>query len=221
MAVLLKEALSPNLVQTLEGSPAFVHGGPFANIAHGCNSVMATRLALKLADVTVTESGFGADLGAEKFLDIKCRVGRAEAVLRGGGGDSARAEDAWRRGTVQSRSRGCRGGAPRGRQPGATCGEPCAIRPAGGGRREPLQLGHGSRVRRDPRRYGAVGRRGDPVHTLGDGGAGADDAGTRGAAEDRAAARRRPAPLYPDGMKLDREDPHNRAARSTAPPTFR
>ena len=73
MAVLLKEALSPNLVQTLEGSPAFVHGGPFANIAHGCNSVMATRLALKLADVTVTESGFGADLGAEKFLDIKCR----------------------------------------------------------------------------------------------------------------------------------------------------
>ena len=73
MAVLLKDALAPNLVQTLEGSPAFVHGGPFANIAHGCNSVMATRLALKLADVTVTEAGFGADLGAEKFLDIKCR----------------------------------------------------------------------------------------------------------------------------------------------------
>src|SRR6478672_1205412 len=73
MAVLLKDALAPNLVQTLEGSPAFVHGGPFANIAHGCNSVMATRTALKLADVTVTESGFGADLGAEKFLDIKCR----------------------------------------------------------------------------------------------------------------------------------------------------
>ena len=74
MAVLLKEALAPNLVQTLEGSPAFVHGGPFANIAHGCNSVMATRLALKLADVTVTEAGFGADLGAEKFFDIKCRA---------------------------------------------------------------------------------------------------------------------------------------------------
>src|SRR4051794_40548572 len=73
MAVLLKEALAPNLVQTLEGSPAFVHGGPFANIAHGCNSVMATRLALKLADVVVTEAGFGADLGAEKFVDIKCR----------------------------------------------------------------------------------------------------------------------------------------------------
>jgi formate--tetrahydrofolate ligase len=73
MAVLLKDAIAPNLVQTLEATPAFVHGGPFANIAHGCNSVMATRLGLKLADVVVTEAGFGADLGAEKFLDIKCR----------------------------------------------------------------------------------------------------------------------------------------------------
>jgi formate--tetrahydrofolate ligase len=73
MAVLLKDALAPNLVQTLEGNPAFVHGGPFANIAHGCNSVMATRLGLKMADVVVTEAGFGADLGAEKFIDIKCR----------------------------------------------------------------------------------------------------------------------------------------------------
>jgi formate--tetrahydrofolate ligase len=73
MSVLLKDALAPNLVQTLEGTPAFVHGGPFANIAHGCNSVMATRLGLKLAEVVVTEAGFGADLGAEKFLDIKCR----------------------------------------------------------------------------------------------------------------------------------------------------
>jgi len=73
MAALLRDALQPNLVQSLEGSPALVHGGPFANIAHGCNSVMATRLALKLAEVAVTEVGFGADLGAEKFLDIKCR----------------------------------------------------------------------------------------------------------------------------------------------------
>ncbi len=73
MAVLLKDAIMPNLVQTLEGNPAFVHGGPFANIAHGCNSVMATRTALKLADYVVTEAGFGADLGAEKFFDIKCR----------------------------------------------------------------------------------------------------------------------------------------------------
>ena len=73
MAALLKDALKPNLVQTLEGTPAFVHGGPFANIAHGCNSVLATRMALKLGDYCVTEAGFGADLGAEKFLDIKCR----------------------------------------------------------------------------------------------------------------------------------------------------
>jgi formate--tetrahydrofolate ligase len=73
MTALLKDALAPNLVQTLEGTPAFVHGGPFANIAHGCNSVMATTTALKLADYVVTEAGFGADLGAEKFIDIKCR----------------------------------------------------------------------------------------------------------------------------------------------------
>jgi formate--tetrahydrofolate ligase len=73
MSVLLRDAIAPNLVQTLEGTPALVHGGPFANIAHGCNSVMATRLGLKLADVVVTEAGFGADLGGEKFLDIKCR----------------------------------------------------------------------------------------------------------------------------------------------------
>jgi len=74
MTALLKDALAPNLVQTLEGTPALVHGGPFANIAHGCNSVLATRLALKLGDYAVTEAGFGADLGAEKFLDIKCRM---------------------------------------------------------------------------------------------------------------------------------------------------
>ena len=74
MAALLKDALKPNLVQTLEGTPAFIHGGPFANIAHGCNSIMATRMALKCADYVVTEAGFAADLGAEKFLDIKCRM---------------------------------------------------------------------------------------------------------------------------------------------------
>ena len=74
MAALLKDALKPNLVQTLEGTPAFVHGGPFANIAHGCNSIIATRVAMKVADYAVTEAGFGADLGAEKFLDIKCRM---------------------------------------------------------------------------------------------------------------------------------------------------
>ncbi|MBQ1805863.1 MAG: formate--tetrahydrofolate ligase [Oscillospiraceae bacterium] len=74
MAALLKDAIKPNLVQTLEGTPAFIHGGPFANIAHGCNSLMATRMALKIGDYAVTEAGFGADLGAEKFVDIKCRM---------------------------------------------------------------------------------------------------------------------------------------------------
>ena len=74
MAALLKDAIKPNLIQTLEHNGALVHGGPFANIAHGCNSVRATKTALKLADVVVTEAGFGADLGAEKFLDIKCRM---------------------------------------------------------------------------------------------------------------------------------------------------
>ncbi|MDQ7092251.1 formate--tetrahydrofolate ligase [Desulfosporosinus sp. PR] len=83
VAALMKDALKPNLVQTLEHTPAFIHGGPFANIAHGCNSVMATRMALKLGDYVVTEAGFGADLGAEKFLDIKCRLSglRPDAVV--------------------------------------------------------------------------------------------------------------------------------------------
>src|SRR6476620_9189152 len=83
MTVLLKDALKPNLVQTLENNPAFIHGGPFANIAHGCNSVIATKTALKLADYVVTEAGFGADLGAEKFVDIKCRKSglRPDAVV--------------------------------------------------------------------------------------------------------------------------------------------
>ena len=98
MAALLKDALKPNLVQTLEGTPAFIHGGPFANIAHGCNSIIATKMALKLGDYAVTEAGFGADLGAEKFIDIKCRmaglapsatviVATVRALKHHGGGD--------------------------------------------------------------------------------------------------------------------------------------
>ncbi|MEJ2055541.1 MAG: formate--tetrahydrofolate ligase, partial [Calditrichaceae bacterium] len=84
MAVLLKNAINPNLVQSMEGTPVFVHGGPFANIAHGCNTLIATHMSLKLADFVITEAGFGADLGAEKFFDIKCRIGKlnpAAAVL--------------------------------------------------------------------------------------------------------------------------------------------
>jgi formate--tetrahydrofolate ligase len=75
MTLIMKDAIKPNLVQTLENTPAFVHGGPFANIAHGANSIMATQIGLKLADYMVTEAGFGADLGAEKFFDIVCRFG--------------------------------------------------------------------------------------------------------------------------------------------------
>src|SRR5207237_924476 len=94
MALLMKDAIKPNLVQTLEGTPALVHGGPFGNIAHGCNSVIATRLALKLGEVVVTEAGFASDLGAEKFIDIKCRT----AGLGGGrrGHDRPRADGARR-----------------------------------------------------------------------------------------------------------------------------
>ena len=80
MAVVLKDAIVPNLVQTLEGTPAFVHGGPFGNIAHGCNSIIATRMGLKLADYVITEAGFGSDLGAEKFFDIKCRIADLKPV---------------------------------------------------------------------------------------------------------------------------------------------
>ena len=97
MTVLLKDALMPNLVQTLENNPVFIHGGPFANIAHGCNSVLATKTALKLADYVVTEAGFGADLGAEKFFDIKCRKAGLTAGCGGGRRDGARAQDARRR----------------------------------------------------------------------------------------------------------------------------
>ena len=82
LTLLFKDAVKPNLVQTLEGTPVFIHGGPFANIAHGCNSVIATKFALKFADYVVTEAGFGADLGAEKFLDIKCRFAMPSSSSR-------------------------------------------------------------------------------------------------------------------------------------------
>ena len=104
----------PNLVQTLENNPAFIHGGPFGNIAHGCNSVMATKLALKLCDYVVTEAGFGADLGGEKFFDIKCRKAGLTPGTRGDRRDHPRAQDAWRRRPGRPRQ-----GEPRGRAQGA------------------------------------------------------------------------------------------------------
>ena len=103
MTVLLKDAILPNLVQTLENNPAFLHGGPFANIAHGCNSVIATKTALNMADYIVTEAGFGADLGAEKFIDIKCRLAGLEARCHRAGRHRARAQDERRRGQGRPR----------------------------------------------------------------------------------------------------------------------
>ena len=108
MTVLLKEAMQPNLVQTLENNPAFIHGGPFANIAHGCNSVVATQTALKLADYVVTEAGFGADLGAEKFFDIKCRKAGLSSGCRRDRRHHQGAEDEWRRRQGRPRRGKCR-----------------------------------------------------------------------------------------------------------------
>jgi formate--tetrahydrofolate ligase len=139
MAVLLKDAIQPNLVQTLEGNPAFVHGGPFANIAHGCNSVIATKAAMKLADYVVTEAGFGADLGAEKFFNIKCRkagldpaaaviVATVRALKMHGGVRKGRG------------SRGRESQALEGRpgQPRTPCAQCAGLRRAGGGGDQPL-----------------------------------------------------------------------------------
>jgi formate--tetrahydrofolate ligase len=120
MAALMKHAMQPNLVQTIEGVPALVHGGPFANIAHGCNTLVATKLARKLADYTVTEAGFAADLGAEKFFHIKCRIGGIAPAAGGAGGHPPRHRRA------------------RNRQRAAARAEPGAIRGAGGDLRQPL-----------------------------------------------------------------------------------
>ena len=149
MTVLLKDALKPNLVQTLENNPAFVHGGPFANIAHGCNSVIATKLALRLADYTVTEAGFGADLGAEKFFDIKCRKAgiRPNAVVI-----VATVRALKIHGGVDLKDLGhAQPGSPRQgrRQPQEAHREHPPLRPAGGGGHQLLHQRH---------------RRGDRVH---------------------------------------------------------
>ena len=151
MTVLLKDALKPNLVQTLENNPAFIHGGPFANIAHGCNSVIATKAALKLADYVVTEAGFGADLGAEKFIDIKCRksglrpslvvlVATIRALKYHGG---ARREGA-HEGESARAGEGC--GQPRAPHQQ----HPQPLRPAVRGRRQPFHVGHRRRDRAAP-----------------------------------------------------------------------
>jgi len=142
MAALLKDALAPNLAQTLEGTPAFIHGGPFANIAHGCNSVLATGTALGLADYVVTEAGFGADLGAEKFLDIKMPQSRPDALRRRHRRDAAGVENAWRGGAEGDRPGERRSGPGRNLEPGPACREYAQIRPAGRGRRQSFHRRH-------------------------------------------------------------------------------
>ena len=173
MTALLKDALKPNLVQTLEGTPALIHGGPFANIAHGCNSIMATKAALKLGDYAVTEAGFGADLGAEKFLDIKCRM--ADIHPDGAGPEAPRR---CRQGRPGHREPGSPGEGPA--QPPAPCGEHHqGLWPALRGGHQPLPPGH--RGRTGPHRgqvQGAGGQRG-PLRGVGQGGRGRPCPGRR------------------------------------------
>ena len=143
MAALLRDAVQPNLVQNLEGGPALIHGGPFGNIAHGCNTLIATRLALKLADLVVTEAGFGADLGAEKFLQHQVPGGRAASAAGGAGGHGARAQAARRRQPPRPQHRGPGGAAHGPAKSGGARGEHGQIRIAGGGGCEPLPQRHG------------------------------------------------------------------------------
>ena len=150
MTVLLKDALKPNLVQTLEGNPAFIHGGPFANIAHGCNSVLATKLSMRLSEYTVTEAGFGADLGAEKFIEHQVPQGGHQARRRGDRGHRPGPETARRRaaeGAFQAERRGPGQGR---RESQEAHREHPPLRPAGGRGHQPLLQRH---------------RRGDPVHS--------------------------------------------------------
>ncbi len=198
MAVLLAQAILPNLVQTLENNPAFVHGGPFANIAHGCNSVVATRTALRLADFVVTEAGFGADLGAEKFLDIKCRkaglhpdaaviVATVRALKMNGGVGAGRFGPGERRGGAQGlcQPRAAHRQHPLLRGAGRGCDQPLRRRQRGGGGGGQGLRG-GARHRGDP--LPALGRGLEGDHRAGD--AGGEDRRLRGGAVRRALSRR-------------------------------
>ena len=146
ITVLLKDALLPNLVQTTENTPAFIHGGPFANIAHGCNSVLATQMALTYGDYVITEAGFGADLGAEKFFNIKCRSGLVPETDRYRS-DSAKPEAA-RRSPRSTNQRAQQGGVDPGiRQPGQAYRKHEKLRPAGDRHLQPLRQRYGRRDR--------------------------------------------------------------------------
>ena len=180
----MKDAIKPNLVQTLEGTPAFVHGGPFGNIAHGCNSLIATRLALKLGEIVVTEAGFASDLGAEKFVDIKCRTGGLKPAAAVIVATVARAQAARRRGAGRSGARG-RGGAPtRQREPRQARGERPHDGTLAGGGAQPLLRRHRRRGGGCARRLPRLGRAGGGLARLGAGRGGDDGAGRGGAARD-------------------------------------
>ena len=202
MAVLLKDAMQPNLVQTLENNPAFVHGGPFANIAHGCNSVIATTTALKLADYVVTEAGFGADLGAEKFFDIKCRkaglkpaaaviVATVRALKMHGG---VKKEDLGKE-NVEAVKKGC---ANLGRhiENVKQFGVPAVVAINHFITDTDAEIAGDQGVRRRAR------RRGDPVPALGRGLGRHRGAGAQGGRSLPRAAPSQFAPLYPDDMPL-------------------
>ena len=166
MAVLLRDALAPNLVQTLEHNPAFIHGGPFANIAHGCNSVIATRTALKLADYVVTEAGFRRRSGCREVLRHQVPQCRPRTVRRGDRGDHTGTEDAWRRGQGCAQARGYRGGAARLRQSRTPRAQPAQVRRAAGRCRQPLQRGYrggDGHAAQALRRPGRALRRGGPL----------------------------------------------------------
>ena len=215
----------PNLVQTLEGNPAFVHGGPFANIAHGCNTVMATQTGLRLGEYTVTEAGFGADLGAEKFLDIKCRkaglapdavviVATVRALKMHGGV----AKDQLGKEDLAALQEGLR-------EPRASPAEPGQVRRAGRGRDQQVHRRHRSRAQPD---QGAVRRRGlegHPVLALGRWFEGHHRAGAR-SGEDRrerqgqvqAAVRRRAAAGREGAHDRQGDLPRRRHQRSTRRP---
>jgi formate--tetrahydrofolate ligase len=201
MTVLLKDAMQPNLVQTLENNPAFVHGGPFANIAHGCNSVSATQTALRLADYVVTEAGFGADLGAEKFFDIKCRkaglkpaaaviVATVRAMKMNGGVAKADLGD---------RERG--GGAEGLCQPRPAHRQCEGLRRAGGGGDQPFRRRQRGRDRRGAGLCCGAGLRGDPVPALGRGLGRRRGAGAPGGRTGRC-RRGQFRPALPDAMPL-------------------
>ena len=180
MAALLRDAFKPNLVQTLTGTPCLMHGGPFANIAHGCNSIRATRLALKLADITITEAGFGSDLGAEKFLDIKCPtagiapscivlVATVRALKYNGGGPQKQGGGAGP------------GGPPEGhRQPGGPPEQYAEVRRAGGGGHQPLPPGYPGGAGLHRRLLPGAGGGIRPLRGLRQGGRGGRGAGQEG-----------------------------------------